>query len=109
MLPGGGSRYPATRQTLDKRLHYIKMQGNEVFKVAVNTLGKIVDETLADNGLMKADIDWLVGLNPVMHTIPLGMGPEGRARLELAQKQCPMADHFISDPDYNLIAIKEAR
>lgn len=39
---------------------YLKMQGNEVFKVAVNTLGKIVDETLADNGLIKADIDWLV-------------------------------------------------
>ena len=39
---------------------YLKMQGNEVFKVAVNTLGRIVDETLADNGLEKADIDWLV-------------------------------------------------
>jgi 3-oxoacyl-[acyl-carrier-protein] synthase-3 len=39
---------------------YLKMQGNEVFKVAVNTLGRIVDETLADNGLDKADIDWLV-------------------------------------------------
>jgi 3-oxoacyl-[acyl-carrier-protein] synthase-3 len=36
------------------------MQGNEVFKVAVNTLGRIVDETLAENGLDKADIDWLV-------------------------------------------------
>ncbi len=39
---------------------YLKMQGNEVFKVAVNTLGRIVDETLADSGLEKADIDWLV-------------------------------------------------
>lgn len=39
---------------------YLQMQGNEVFKVAVNTLGRIVDETLAENGLDKADIDWLV-------------------------------------------------
>ncbi|MFM8331999.1 MAG: beta-ketoacyl-ACP synthase III [Candidatus Methylumidiphilus sp.] len=39
---------------------YIKMQGNEVFKIAVNTLGKIVDETLAANNLEKSDIDWLV-------------------------------------------------
>jgi len=39
---------------------YLKMQGNEVFKVAVNTLGRIVDETLAENGLEKADVDWLV-------------------------------------------------
>ena len=39
---------------------YMTMQGNEVFKVAVNTLGRIVDETLAANGLQKSDIDWLV-------------------------------------------------
>jgi 3-oxoacyl-[acyl-carrier-protein] synthase-3 len=39
---------------------YIKMQGNEVFKVAVNTLGRIVDETLQENGLQQSDIDWLV-------------------------------------------------
>ncbi len=36
------------------------MQGNEVFKMAVNTLGRIVDETLAANNLDKHDIDWLI-------------------------------------------------
>ncbi len=44
----------------DEAGRYIKMQGNEVFKVAVNTLGRIVDETLQENGLEKSDIDWLV-------------------------------------------------
>lgn len=39
---------------------YIEMKGNEVFKMAVNTLGRIVDETLAANNLEKTDIDWLV-------------------------------------------------
>lgn len=39
---------------------YTKMRGNEVFKVAVRTLHRIVDETLAANGLDKSDIDWLV-------------------------------------------------
>jgi len=39
---------------------YMRMQGNEVFKMAVNTLGQIVDETLAANNLEKKDIDWLV-------------------------------------------------
>lgn len=39
---------------------YIHMQGNEVFKVAVNTLGRIVDETLAANKMKKSDIDWLI-------------------------------------------------
>jgi 3-oxoacyl-[acyl-carrier-protein] synthase-3 len=39
---------------------YMEMRGNEVFKVAVTTLGRIVDETLAANGMKKSDIDWLI-------------------------------------------------
>ncbi|WP_394753670.1 beta-ketoacyl-ACP synthase III [Crenothrix sp.] len=39
---------------------FIQMRGNEVFKVAVNTLGRIVDETLEANNLQKSDVDWLV-------------------------------------------------
>jgi 3-oxoacyl-[acyl-carrier-protein] synthase-3 len=39
---------------------YISMRGNEVFKFAVNTLGQVVDETLAANHMDKSDIDWLV-------------------------------------------------
>tara|TARA_B100001250_G_scaffold68389_1_gene54848 strand:- start:7760 stop:8692 length:933 start_codon:yes stop_codon:yes gene_type:complete len=39
---------------------FIKMQGNEVFKVAVNTLGSIVDETLRSNSMSSSEIDWLV-------------------------------------------------
>jgi 3-oxoacyl-[acyl-carrier-protein] synthase-3 len=39
---------------------FIHMLGREVFKVAVNTLGSLVDETLHNNGMQQADIDWLV-------------------------------------------------
>lgn len=39
---------------------FIEMKGNEVFRMAVNTLGRIVDETLDHNNLKKSDIDWLV-------------------------------------------------
>ena len=39
---------------------YVHMKGNEVFKMAVNTLGRIVDETLAANNMQKSDVDWLV-------------------------------------------------
>jgi 3-oxoacyl-[acyl-carrier-protein] synthase-3 len=38
----------------------MQMEGNAVFKVAVNTLDQIVDETLAANNLQKSDVDWLV-------------------------------------------------
>lgn len=39
---------------------HITMKGNEVFKMAVNTLGRIVDETLEANNMKKSDINWLV-------------------------------------------------
>jgi 3-oxoacyl-[acyl-carrier-protein] synthase-3 len=38
----------------------MRMEGNAVFKMAVNTLDRIVDETLEANGLQKSDVDWLV-------------------------------------------------
>ena len=38
----------------------IHMKGNEVFKVAVRTLGRIVDETLAHNKMKKTELDWLI-------------------------------------------------
>jgi 3-oxoacyl-[acyl-carrier-protein] synthase-3 len=39
---------------------HIEMKGNEVFRMAVNTLGRIVDETLEVNQMQKSDVDWLV-------------------------------------------------
>ena len=39
---------------------FLQMKGNEVFRFAVKTLGRIVDETLAANNMVKSDIDWLV-------------------------------------------------
>ena len=43
-----------------KETETIQMQGNQVFKFAVNTLDQIVDETLTYNKLQKSDIDWVV-------------------------------------------------
>jgi len=47
-------------EAMDEVNSKIEMRGNEVFKMAVNTLGRIVDETLSANDLEKSDIDWLV-------------------------------------------------
>ena len=59
-MPGGGSRYPATAWSVDERLHFIKMRGNETFKVAVRALEDVVMEALNHNGLKASDIDMLV-------------------------------------------------
>ena len=47
-------------RNLDGKPDTVLMEGNAVFKMAVNTLDQIVDETLAANGMQKSDIDWLV-------------------------------------------------
>jgi len=47
------------RKILNKSA-FMQMRGNEVFKVAVTTLGRIVDETLTHNNMQKSDIDWLI-------------------------------------------------
>jgi 3-oxoacyl-[acyl-carrier-protein] synthase-3 len=57
MVPGGISQ---GYDSLQGSEGYVTMKGNEVFKVAVNTLGRIVDETLEANDLDKSDIDWLI-------------------------------------------------
>lgn len=59
-VPGGGSRIPATAESISKRLHYIKMRGNETFKVAVRALEEVVIEAIEHNGLKPSDIDVLV-------------------------------------------------
>lgn len=59
-LPGGGSRYPASRDSLDKRLHYIKMKGNETFKFAVRTLEDLVVKIFKENKLDPSKLSLLI-------------------------------------------------
>ncbi|GGE16613.1 3-oxoacyl-[acyl-carrier-protein] synthase 3 [Marinithermofilum abyssi] len=58
--PAGGSRLPATMETVEKQLHTISMNGREVFKFAVRVLGSSAEEALHRAGLTKEDIDFLV-------------------------------------------------
>ncbi|WP_297578158.1 beta-ketoacyl-ACP synthase III [uncultured Helicobacter sp.] len=60
MTPGCGSRYPASAEILRERLQFIKMKGNETFKIAVKTLTKDVVEILQRNHLSKDEIDFFV-------------------------------------------------
>ncbi|WP_275097519.1 beta-ketoacyl-ACP synthase III [Sedimenticola hydrogenitrophicus] len=56
-VPEGVSKgYDVVRQNAA----FVEMKGNEVFKMAVNTLGRIVDETLEKNGMRKSDVNWLI-------------------------------------------------
>ncbi|MDA0576504.1 MAG: 3-oxoacyl-ACP synthase, partial [Verrucomicrobia bacterium] len=59
-IPGGGSRSPSSHETIDQRLHYLKMQGNEVFKHAVRCMCDASQEVLERHGLKAEDVKWVV-------------------------------------------------
>ena len=58
--PGGGARHPATHETVDKRMHFAKMKGNEVFKVAVRMFGEAAERILTRNGFVADDLDLFI-------------------------------------------------
>ncbi|HEY3067837.1 MAG TPA: beta-ketoacyl-ACP synthase III [Methylomirabilota bacterium] len=59
-MPGGGSRHPASRETVDARLHYAKMKGSELFKIAVRMFVDCASTILARHGYTVADVDLFI-------------------------------------------------
>jgi len=59
-MPAGGSRQPVTHQTIDNHLHYIKMQGNELFKLAVKIMSEAARIALRQAGLECSDVDLVI-------------------------------------------------
>lgn len=59
-IPGGGSAHPASQETLAQNLHYMTMQGREVFKHAVRAMGESTLKVIADAGLTPDQLDLLI-------------------------------------------------
>lgn len=59
-LPGGGSRNPVSSESIENRLHYIKMKGNETFKIAVRTMEDLAIKTLEENGIDSSRLSLLI-------------------------------------------------
>lgn len=60
ITPGCGSKYPCSQEVLDKKENFLKMSGNEVFKVAVKTLSQDAVDILQDNHLSIDQIDHFI-------------------------------------------------
>jgi 3-oxoacyl-[acyl-carrier-protein] synthase-3 len=60
MLPAGGSKLPASHETVDSRSHYIKLRGKEVFKQAIMNMVDVVTKAAADNNMRVEDIDMII-------------------------------------------------
>ncbi len=58
--PAGGTRIPASAESVAQDLHYLQMKGNDVFKHAVKRMGEAALEALKSAGLTKEDIDYLI-------------------------------------------------
>jgi len=58
--PAGGSAMPASMQTIEDRMHYVKQEGKTVFKFAVTNMAEVSAEIMERNNLKSEDVDWLV-------------------------------------------------
>jgi 3-oxoacyl-[acyl-carrier-protein] synthase-3 len=58
--PAGGSANPPTHETVEKRLHYVKQEGKQVFKFAVTNMAEVSAEIMDKNNLSSDNVDWLV-------------------------------------------------
>jgi 3-oxoacyl-[acyl-carrier-protein] synthase-3 len=59
-MRGGGSSYPLNHESIDNKLHFLKMKGNALFKIAVKNMTEVAREALAFNGYKISDIDLLI-------------------------------------------------
>ena len=81
-VPAGGSRLPASEETVKNRMHYIKMEGKEVFKYAVKAMSKSVNTILHRFGVSKDDVTIVLP-----HQANKRIIDSLRTRLELDEKQ----------------------
>lgn len=58
--PAGGSQMPATQNTIDARMHFLKMNGREIFKSAVRVMERAVRELLEKHGVRKDEVDHVI-------------------------------------------------
>lgn len=59
-MPAGGSRMPASVDTVQNRMHYVHQEGQQVFKYAVRKMYELCTELLERNNLTLADVDWMI-------------------------------------------------
>jgi len=60
LQPAGGSLNPASAETVERRDHYVKQEGKQVFKFAVTNMADVSAEIMEKNNLTSEDVDWLV-------------------------------------------------
>ena len=63
-MPAGVSEIPASKETIENRLHYFQMNGKAVYDTAIQVLPKAIQQVLCDTGLTIEDIDYMIPHQP---------------------------------------------
>jgi 3-oxoacyl-[acyl-carrier-protein] synthase III len=85
IVPAGGSAMPASPETLQNRMHYLKMNGNEIFKFAVRVVEETLYELMERENFKADDFDFLF-----LHQANLRIIEHIRKRLKLPQEKVPV-------------------
>lgn len=87
-LPGGGSRNPPSYRMLDEGLHYVRMQGNEVFKYAIRTMTDAAQKIMGSADITSKEIDWFIP-----HQANMRIMEEVANRLEIPMEKVIVTVH----------------
>lgn len=106
MIPAGGSKNPPSQKTIDKRQHFMKLKGKEVFKIAITNLVYLIKKTVDDCNLRLEDINLVIPHQSNLRIIKVAMSKLG----------IPMSKVFVNIDRYGNtssasvpIAIDEAK
>ncbi|HNY12774.1 MAG TPA: beta-ketoacyl-ACP synthase III [Candidatus Wallbacteria bacterium] len=90
MIPAGGTSMPTTAKTVEDRLHYVKINGKEVFKFSTKMVGDMIEQVLTRNNMNLDDVDLII---PHQANVRI---------IESAAKKfgCPMEKFFINLDKY---------
>jgi 3-oxoacyl-[acyl-carrier-protein] synthase-3 len=81
-MPGGGSLNPPSRETVEKRMHYVHQEGQQVFKYAVRKMGEVSRTILERNGYAGDDVDLFIA-----HQANLRIINATSEKLDLAERK----------------------
>jgi 3-oxoacyl-[acyl-carrier-protein] synthase-3 len=84
-MPGGGSKDPISQKVVDEKSHYVKMNGREVFKVAVRSLEEVAREVLAAEKLTPGDVNYVIAHQANKRILDATL-----SRLEISPERCWM-------------------
>ncbi len=104
-IPAGGSLMPPTHETIDQGLHYVQMDGKEVFKFAVRIMGDAAEEALRRAGKTFADIDCLV---PHQANIRIIQSAADRMKLPIEKVYLNVSRYGNMSSASTIVALAEA-